>query len=193
MVLVKWPPLRRGDKGASPALGSAVPGQTPGPGARPEPPLQPGASGTAGHGRPLPGVTGARCYQSPVLPELGVIRALGAPGLRQQRAGSAGAGRDALRAAGMEGGKVGAAGAAAEEDPEPGLGRGMAVLKSPWDESEGPRCPGEGSETCGRCSGSCGHRDTGGNGNGLRGSGLECGGKALAVGEQKHSWSATKC
>lgn len=101
---------------------------------------------------------------------------------------------------------MGAAGAAAEEDPEPGLGRGMAGLKSPWARRLGRKgrgAPAEGSEPRSRllhrggCSGSCGHRDTGGNGNGngngLRGAGSECGGKALAVGEEKHIWSATKC
>lgn len=91
---------------------------------------------------------------------------------------------------------MGAAGCAAEEDPEPGLGRGMAVLKSPWARRlarKGRGAPGEGSEACGGCSGSYGHWETGGNGNGLWGAGRECGGKALAAGEQKHSWSATMC
>lgn len=92
----------------------------------------------------------------------------------------------------------GAAGAAAEEDPEPGLGRGMAVLKSPWAPRlgrEGRGAPAEGSEAlCG-----AGEDAPGAAGTGTRaGTGMEMemgmrGGKALAVNEQKHSWSATKC
>lgn len=71
VLRVKWPPRRRGDKGANPAPG----------GARPDPPLQRGAPGTAGDGRPEPGAAGARCYParcyrspalpSPILPEPG--------------------------------------------------------------------------------------------------------------------------
>lgn len=85
---------------------------------------------------------------------------------------------------------MGAAGAAVEEDPELGNGGAGKPLGAKAG-AEGPRSSRGGLRTplrCGRCSGAAG-----------MGTGMACGSRlgmrseGLAVGEQEHSWTATKC
>lgn len=125
-------------------------------------------------GAAQPDTPGARCCRNPVLPELGAAGAVGAPGLRQQRAGSAGAGRDALRAPGMQ--DAGREGwrerrASRRGGSEPGPGRGMAVLAPLGREGRvgtGAVLPGGLRSRCGAgdAAGAAGTGD--GNGDGAR-------------------------